>query len=104
MNAIGNYITEHSDKKVLYTISDAFKEEYASISKLEKGQISIEYVNNFKNKYLNVDVLIVYDIQFLVGEELTQKEIFNTFEALHQNNKQIIISSDRSPDDLKKIE
>ena len=104
MHAIGNYITEHSDKKVLYTTSDAFKEEYAGISKLEKGQASLEYANNFKNKYRNVDVLIVDDIQFLVGAELTQQEFFHTFEALHQNNKQIIISSDRSPDDLKKIE
>lgn len=104
MHAIGNYITEHSDKKVLYTTSDAFKEEYAGISKYEKGQSTLEYANNFKNKYRNVDVLIVDDIQFLVGAELTQQEFFHTFEFLHQHNKQIIISSDRSPDDLKKIE
>lgn len=104
MHAIGNYITEHSDKKVLYTTSNDFRDEYAGISKLEKGQASIEYANNFKNKYRNVDVLIVDDIQFLVGAELTQQEFFHTFEALHQANKQIIISSDRSPDDLKKIE
>ena len=64
----------------------------------------MEYANNFKNKYRNVDVLIVDDIQFLVGAELTQQEFFHTFEALHQASKQIIISSDRSPDDLKKIE
>lgn len=104
MHAIGNYITEHSDKKVLYTTSNDFRDEYAGISKLEKGQASIEYANKFKNKYRNVDVLIVDDIQFLVGAELTQQEFFHTFEALHQANKQIIISSDRSPDDLKKIE
>lgn len=104
MQAIGNYITEHSDKKVLYTTSDAFKEEYAGISKMEKGKESIEYANNFKNKYRNVDVLIVDDIQFLVGAELTQQEFFHTFEALYQKNKQIIISSDKSPNDLKKIE
>lgn len=104
MHAIGNYITEHSDKKVLYTTSNDFRDEYTGISKLEKGQASIEYANKFKNKYRNVDVLIVDDIQFLVGAELTQQEFFHTFEALHQANKQIIISSDRSPDDLKKIE
>ena len=104
MHAIGNYITEHSNKKVLYTTSNDFRDEYAGISKIEKGQASIEYANNFKNKYRNVDVLIVDDIQFLVGAELTQQEFFHTFEALHQANKQIIISSDRSPDDLKKIE
>ncbi len=104
MHAIGNYITEHSNKKVLYTTSNDFRDEYAGISKQERGQSSIEYANNFKNKYRNVDVLIVDDIQFLVGAELTQQEFFHTFEALHKQNKQIIISSDRSPDDLKKIE
>lgn len=104
MHAIGNYITEHSNKKVLYTTSDDFKNEYVEISKIERGQASIEYANNFKNKYRSVDVLIVDDIQFLVGAELTQQEFFHTFEALHQANKQIIISSDKSPDDLKKIE
>jgi len=104
MHAIGNYITEHSNKKVLYTKSSDFRDEYAGISKLTKGQDSIEYANNFKNKYRNVDVLIIDDIQFLVGAELTQQEFFHTFEALHQANKQIIISSDKSPDDLKKIE
>jgi chromosomal replication initiator protein len=104
MHAIGNYITEHSDKKVLYTTSEVFKEEYAGISNMEKGSASLEYANNFKNKYRNVDVLIIDDIQFLVGAEKTQNEFFHTFEALHQANKQIIISSDRSPDDLKKIE
>ena len=104
MHAIGNYITEHSDKKVLYTTSNDFRDEYTGISKLEKGQAALEYANNFKNKYRNVDVLIVDDIQFLVGAELTQQEFFHTYEALHQANKQIIISSDRSPDDLKKIE
>lgn len=104
MHAIGNYITEHSNKKVLYTTSDDFKNEYVEISKLERGQASIEYARQFKNKYRGVDVLIVDDIQFLVGAELTQQEFFHTFEALHQANKQIIISSDKSPDDLKKIE
>lgn len=104
MHAIGNYITEHSNKKVLYTTSSEFRDEYTGISKIEKGSVAMEYANNFKNKYRNVDVLIVDDIQFLVGAELTQQEFFHTFEALHQASKQIIISSDRSPDDLKKIE
>ena len=104
MHAIGNYISQNSDKKVLYTTSSEFRDEYTGISKIEKGSLAMEYANNFKNKYRNVDVLIVDDIQFLVGAELTQQEFFHTFEALHQANKQIIISSDRSPDDLKKIE
>ncbi len=104
MYAIGNYIHEHSDKKVLYTTSNDFRDDYVEISKKEKGKEVLEYANNFKNKYRNVDVLIIDDIQFLVGNEGTQQEFFHTFEALHKANKQIIISSDRSPDDLKKIE
>ena len=103
MQAIGNYIHEHSDKKVLYTTSNEFMTEFTGISSVDKGN-SINYANEFKNKYRNVDVLIIDDIQFLVGAERTQQEFFHTFNALHQANKQIIISSDKSPDDLKKIE
>ncbi len=104
MHAIGNFITEHSSKKVLYTTSDIFMNDYTGIANLEKGQNAIDYANNFKNKYRNVDVLIIDDIQYLVGAEKTQQEFFHTFNALHQANKQIIISSDRSPDDLKILE
>ena len=103
MQAIGNYIHEHSDKKVLYTTSNEFMTEFTGIASVDKGN-SINYANEFKNKYRNVDVLIIDDIQFLVGAERTQQEFFLTFNALHQANKQIIISSDKSPDDLKKIE
>lgn len=104
MHAIGNFITEHSNKRVLYTTSDMFMNDYTGIANLEKGQSTIDYANNFKNKYRNVDVLIIDDIQYLVGAEKTQQEFFHTFNALHQANKQIIISSDRSPDDLKILE
>ncbi len=104
MQAIGNYIHEHSDKKVLYTTSNEFMTEFTGIATLDKGPNSLNYANEFKNKYRNVDVLIIDDIQFLVGAERTQQEFFHTFNALHQVNKQIIISSDKSPDDLKKIE
>jgi len=89
---------------VLYTTSDMFMNDYTGIANLEKGQSAIDYANNFKNKYRNVDVLIIDDIQYLVGAEKTQQEFFHTFNALHQANKQIIISSDRSPDDLKILE
>ena len=101
MQAIGNYIHEHSDLKVLYTTSNEFMTEFTGIA--SQGN-NINYANEFKNKYRNVDVLIIDDIQFLVGAERTQQEFFHTFNALHQANKQIIISSDKSPDDLKKIE
>ena len=101
MHAIGNYITKNSDYKVLYTTSDMFMTDYTGIANLDN---QIEYANTFKNKYRNIDVLIIDDIQFLVGAEKTQQEFFNTFNYLYQSNKQIIISSDKSPDDLKKIE
>jgi len=101
MHAVGNYIVDNSDKKVLYTTLDKFMTEFTGIAKEEN---SLDYAEYFKNKYRNIDVLIIDDIQYLVGAEKTQQEFFNTFNALHQANKQIIISSDRSPDDLKKLE
>ena len=104
MHAIGNYIVEHSHKKVLYTTSDMFMNDYTGIANLENKNNTVEYANNFKNKYRNVDVLIIDDIQYLVGAEKPQQELFHTFNALQQANKQIIISSDRSPDDLKLLE
>lgn len=103
MHAIGNYIVEHSNLKVLYTTSEEFMNDYTGIS-LTNSNDKAEYVNNFKNKYRNLDVLIIDDIQYLVGAEKTQQEFFNTFNSLHQANKQIIISSDRSPDDFQKLE
>lgn len=102
IHSIGNYIVNNSDKTVLYTTSSDFRSDYSEIS--NKGSNSLAYANEFKNKYRNIDVLIVDDIQFLVGAEKTQQEFFHTFNALHQLNKQIIITSDKSPDDLQKIE
>lgn len=104
MHAIGNYIVENSDKKVLYTTSNDFRTDYTGIASVNRGVDSFNYANEFKNKYRNVDILLIDDIQFLVDSERTQQEFFHTFEALHQANKQIVITSDRSPDDLKKIE
>lgn len=104
MHAIGNFITENSNRKVLYCTCDEFKTEYTNIANPDNGKNTLEYATEFKNKYRNVDVLIIDDIQYLVGAEKTQQEFFNTFNYLHQSNKQIIISSDRSPDDLKILE
>ena len=104
MQAIGNFIANNTDLKVLYTTCDMFMNDYIGIIGKDKGKESIDYSNHFKNKYRNVDVLIIDDIQYLVGAEKTQEEFFHTFQALHQANKQIIISSDKSPNDLKKIE
>ena len=104
MHAIGNKITEKLNKKVLYVTSDEFMNDFTGIADISKNSNTIDYANQFKSKYRNVDVLIIDDIQFLVGAEKTQQEFFNTFNYLHKTNKQIIISSDRSPDDLKKLE
>ena len=102
MHAIGNYITEtKKDLKVLYARSDTFREDYTAIA--SKGS-SMDIANDFKDKYRNVDVLIIDDIQSLAGSEKTLEEFFHIFNYLHSNNKQIIISSDRSPEDLKLLE
>ncbi len=104
MHAIGNYIREHSNKKVLYVSSDQFISDFLGINKKDENGKNIDYITYFKNKYRNIDVLIVDDIQFFQGAPQTQNEFFNTFTKLYDENKQIIISSDRSPDDLKLLE
>ena len=104
MHAIGNYIEENTNKKVLYVTSEEFMTDFTGIADINKSVNSIDYANQFKNKYRNVDILIIDDIQYLVGAEKTQQEFFHTFNSLHKTGKQIIISSDRSPDDLKKLE
>lgn len=101
MHAIGNYIVENSNLRVLYTTSDNFRDDFTSIS---SGEDSFERADYFKSKYRDVDVLLIDDIQFLVGAEKTQQEFFHTFNELHSRNKQIIITSDRSPEDLKLLE
>ncbi len=97
MQAIGNHILESSHEEVLYISSNTFLEDF--VDSLKDND-----VNLFKNKYRNIDVLIIDDIQFLANADKTQEEFFHTFNILHQNNKQIIISSDRSPEDLRTLE
>lgn len=102
MHAIGNYITDNTNKKVLYVTSEKFVDDFLSLYR--KNENNFKIVDNFKQKYRNIDVLMIDDIQYLEIASKTQQEFFNTFNELHTNNKQIIISSDRSPDDLKKLE
>ena len=102
MHAIVNYITDNSNKKVLYVTSEKFVDDFLSLYR--KNDNNFKIVDNFKQKYRNIDVLMIDDIQYLEIASKTQQEFFNTFNELHTNNKQIIISSDRSPDDLKKLE
>lgn len=103
MQSIGNYILKNSNKRVLYVSSDNFVNDYINAVRTE-GKNNVEKIDDFKNKYRNIDVLIIDDIQFLGGATKTQQEFFHTFNSLYNDSKQIIISSDRSPDDLKLLE
>lgn len=104
MHAIGNYIVQNSQKKVLYVTSDQFRDDFVGINRKDKDGTNFNYVEFFKNKYRNIDVLIIDDIQFLGGATQTQQEFFHTFTNLYNDSKQIIVSSDRSPNDLKLLE
>lgn len=104
MHAIGNYIVQNSKKKVLYVTSEKFVNDFLKIYQKNKEENNFEIIENFKRKYREIDVLMIDDIQYLEIASKTQQEFFNTFNELHNSNKQIIISSDRSPDDLKKLE
>lgn len=105
MHAIGNYIEANSDKRVLYVTSEQFISDFSNIGRKEKNEDQdYDYAEYFKDKYRNIDVLIIDDIQFLARATQTQQEFFHTFTALHDNKKQLIISSDRSPNDLKLLE
>jgi chromosomal replication initiator protein len=102
MHAIGNYVEKHSSKTVLYIKSEEFISDFIGINK--KDDNSLDIIDQFKEKYRNIDVLMIDDIQFLGGAAKSQQEFFHTFTTLYDSNKQIIISSDRSPDDLKLLE
>lgn len=88
--AVGNEIRKNQPElRVLYISSETFVKEFLESIRFKK--------KGFSDKYRNVDVLIIDDMQFIAGKEKTQEEFFHTFNALHQNNKQIIISSDKPP-------
>ena len=98
MHAIGHYIIENKpDAKVVYLSSEKFTNEFINSIRDNKTE-------NFRNKYRNVDILLVDDIQFLAGKEQTQEEFFHTFNTLHEESKQIIISSDRPPKEIPTLE
>ncbi|HLR71751.1 MAG TPA: chromosomal replication initiator protein DnaA, partial [Pseudogracilibacillus sp.] len=98
MHAIGHYIQEHNpEASVVYLSSEKFTNEFIHAIMDNKAV-------NFRNKYRNVDILLIDDIQFLAGKEQTQEEFFHTFNTLHEENKQIIISSDRPPKEIPTLE
>ena len=98
MHAIGHRIMQiHPGTKVLYITSEKFTNDF--INAIMSG-----HPENFRNRYRSIDVLLIDDIQFLAKKEQTQEEFFHTFNALHEANKQIIISSDRPPKDIPTLE
>nr|WP_317283935.1 chromosomal replication initiator protein DnaA [uncultured Sellimonas sp.] len=104
MHSIAHFILENDPKKkVLYVTSEAFTNEL--IESLKSGKTGNELpMTAFREKYRNVDVLLIDDIQFIIGKESTQEEFFHTFNHLHVSGKQIIISSDKPPKDIETLE
>lgn len=101
MHSIAHFIIEHNEKsKVLYVTSEEFTNEL--IETIRNGNNSA--MTKFREKYRNIDVLLVDDIQFIIGKESTQEEFFHTFNDLHSNKKQIIISSDKPPKEMQTLE
>ena len=99
MHSIAHYILEQDqNKKVLYVTSESFTNEL--IDALKSGTV----MNAFREKYRNIDVLLIDDIQFIIGKTSTQEEFFHTFNHLHMSGKQIIISSDKPPKDIETLE
>ncbi len=105
MHAIGNYIKNNSDKKVLYITTEQFVNDLILMYKKDEvNKDNLGYIEIFRKKYRDIDVLMIDDIQFLGGAIKSQQEFTNTFNSLYDNEKQIIICSDRSVDDLKLLE
>ncbi len=101
MHSIGHFIMEHDHRaKVLYVTSEQFTNEV--IESIRSGRA--ENMSKLREKYRTVDVLMVDDVQFIIGKESTQEEFFHTFNELHQAGKQIILSSDKPPKEMETLE
>ncbi len=98
MQAIAHYVlAKHPDYQIIYVTSESFTNELVH-------SIQHKQIEDFKNKYRNIDMLLIDDIQFIVNKESTQEEFFHTFNTLSENKKQIVISSDKPPKDIKDLE
>lgn len=98
MHAVGHHVLSNKpNAKVIYTSSEKFTNEFIK-------SIRDNETEAFREKYRKIDVLLIDDIQFIQNKEQTQEEFFHTFNELHQNNKQIVISSDRPPKEIAKLE
>ena len=101
MHSIAHSILKNDKtKKVLYVTSEVFTNELIDAIRNNNNTT----INEFREKYRNIDVLLIDDVQFIIGKESTQEEFFHTFNTLHGANKQIIISSDRPPKDIETLE
>ncbi len=101
MHSIGHFILKKNPSaKVLYVTSEEFTNEV--IESIRSGNASA--MNKFREKYRTIDVLMIDDVQFIIGKESTQEEFFHTFNALHSAGKQIILTSDKPPKDMETLE
>ena len=98
MHAIGHFVQEQDPtKKILYVTSEQFTNELINSIQTNKNE-------DFRNKYRKVDLLLIDDIQFIADKDRTQEEFFHTFNELHEQNKQIVLTSDKPPKDIKSLE
>lgn len=105
MHSIARHIIEHHPElNVLYTTSEDFTNQVIEAIRTNKKKGDTAATANLRKKYRNIDVFLIDDIQFIIGKESTQIEFFNTFEALFQSNKQIVISSDKPPRDMDQLD
>lgn len=102
MHSIARYILEnHPEYSVMYTTSEDFMNNVVEAIRNKQDTVA---TSNLRKNYRNVDVLLIDDIQFIIGKDTTQIEFFNTFEALYQSGKQLVISSDRPPSQMEHLD
>jgi len=97
LNAIGNHVADRTDLRIAYLTTEQFTNEVINSIRYDK-------MADLRKRYRHIDMLMIDDIQFLVGKERTQEEFFHTFNALYEGHKQIVLSSDRFPKDMPDIE